>query len=182
MRRGHWGGRLYGSLSRSLLPFSFSFSFSFPFPFPLLFPNPVPVSVPISVPIPATLLLGHVLLWFEFEGRGLSSALSLLLHLTEKHLLLQPLHKQNRGRTGRETHPLQLSIRVRVTLGQEPLSDLLQLLLFSLPVPLVHLDLLLSIPESLLESAAPAEGGREGGSVRKGPQLAVTKLRPDEHL
>lgn len=55
--------------------------------------------------------------------------------------------KQQRNVT---TDPLQLGIGVRVTLGQEPLSDLLQLLLLTLPVSLVQLRLLLSVANPLL--------------------------------
>lgn len=48
------------------------------------------------------------------------------------------------------TDPLQLGVRVWVTLSQEPLSDLLQLLLLTLPVPLVQLRLLFSVANPLL--------------------------------
>lgn len=48
------------------------------------------------------------------------------------------------------TDPLQLSVRVWVTLSQEPLSDLLQLLLLTLPVPLVQLRLLFPVANPLL--------------------------------
>lgn len=59
-----------------------------------------------------------------------------------------------------------------MTLSQKSLSDLLQLLLLSFPVSLVQLDLLLSITESLLESAAPEEEERSGESPTKAKEKA----------
>lgn len=68
------------------------------------------------------------------------------------------------------THSLQLSVRVRVALGQQPLPDLLQLLLLPLAVPLVRLGLLFPVTDSLLQSASPGEEkpklGENGGRKR----------------
>lgn len=57
------------------------------------------------------------------------------------------------------TDPLQLGVRVWVTLSQEPLSDLLQLLLLTLPVSFVQLRLLFPVANPLLKGTAPK--GRE---------------------
>lgn len=65
------------------------------------------------------------------------------------------------------TDPLQLCVGVRVTLSQEPLSDLFQLLLLTLPVPLIQLRLLLSVANPLLQGAAPEGRGKRERKEKK---------------
>lgn len=72
-----------------------------------------------------------------------------------------------------DTHPAQLCVGVRVSLVQQPLSDLLQLLLLSLPVSLVSLHLLLSVSQTLLQRTAPRGHNEKDGFQNNGQSCSA---------